>query len=187
MAQNLNHRPRRINLAILVVGTIAAIACAFGPISMVRAGVAVSVLTAVASVVLTWRQMNELVREHLAEVHALREAHSGELRAVTQAHHAESMAMIERFNERKVAFTEQIVAAQAEIAELRSSLASSELDNEAKQTRISALNKRVSDLENEVAAVDDAVTKLPRLGLDLRALDLSKLPLVYPIDERKHA
>ena len=73
MAQNLNHRPRRINLAILVVGTIAAIACAFGPISMVRAGVAVSVLTAVASVVLTWRQMNELVREHLAEVHALRE------------------------------------------------------------------------------------------------------------------
>ena len=153
----------------------------------IRALGVAAVVTALVSVWLMWRQMQQLVREHLAEVATLRKEHETALREANSAHHAETMAMIERFNARKAGYEEQIAAARAEVAELRASLASSELDNEAKQTRISALNKRVADLELEAAKIDAEVMNLPRRGLGSRTLDLSKLPLVYPIEERKQA
>lgn len=185
VAQNLEIRSRRWNLAVLVVGTVAAVACAVGPLWLVRAGVAVALLTAACSVWLAWRQMNSLVREHLAEVAALREEHAREVRALTQAHHAETMTMIERFTARKAEFAAELAAARDEAAALRASLASSELDNEAKQVRIRALNLHVRHLEDEMAAVDEVITNLPRRGR--RSVDVSKLPLVYPAVERKGA
>ncbi|WP_420176904.1 hypothetical protein [Luteococcus sp. OSA5] len=178
--------PRSKTLTILCVGTVAALACSIGPVWLVRVGLVVALLTAFASVLLTWRQMDQMVAEHLAEVRALRE----QSRAAAAAHHTEMMKAIERFSERQDAYRREIAGHKAELERLRSEVAAVSLDAEAKQTRISALNKIVSDLEKELAAAADEaeqVMNLPRRGKATRgaAIDLSGLPLVYPVGKQR--
>lgn len=174
---------RTATFVILCVGTVAAVACAFGPSWMIRVGVGVALATAFTSVFTTWRQMDKMVKAHLAEIRSLQEQARADLREANKAHHSETMAMITRFNERKAAFRQQIAAAEAEIAELRTGLAAATLDAETKQTRISALNKIVSDLEKQLAD-DESVLNLPRRAGRAAQLDVSGRPLVYPTEQK---
>lgn len=190
MTDKIPSAPSRTSTMILLcLGTVAALGCAFGPAWLVRVGLGVALVTAFASVWTTWRQMDRLVSEHLAHVKALEAAAREEMREAKRAHHAEIMSIIERFNSRKAEYRAEIDAARAEIEGLRAGLASANLDNEAKQTRISALNKLVSTLEQELAQVDDemddVVLSLPRRGVSRRGLDISGLPLVYPTQEQE--
>lgn len=180
---------RSSTLAILCVGTVLALACSVGPVWLVRVGLGVALLTAFASVLLTWRQMDRMVAEHMAEVKALRD----QARVAATAHHTEMMNAIARFNERQEAYRAEIAGHKAEIAGLRSDVAAVSLDAEAKQTRIAALNKIVSDLEKELASATDEmelaqqVMSLPRRGVATRTnrVDVTGLPLVYPTQQER--
>lgn len=176
---------RTTTLAVLVVGSILALGCAFGPAWLVRVGLAIAVLTAVASVLTTWRQMDRMVAEHTAQLQQLRD----EAREAAHRHHAESMAMIDRFAARTAAWKQEIAEARSEIEALRADHAAASLDAEAKQTRISALNKVVADLEKQLRAAEQgapALATMPRRGVALRrtAVDLSERPLVYPVAQQ---
>lgn len=183
--------PRRPTFLGLCIGTVAALACAVGPLWMVRLGVLIAIAMAVISVVSSWRQMDRMVTEHMAQLRELRE----QARQASSAHHQEMMATIERFTARSASYKAEIARHRAELDELRAGLASANLDAEAKQTRISALNKIVSDLEKQLEqAVDEVelarqVMSLPRRGVSGRRStpDISGLPLVYPTQERRQA
>ena len=154
---------------VLVVGTVVALACGLGPAWLVRVGVGVALLTAFCSLALTWREMDRMVARHAAELgeaRALTRTAREQGRAAARSHHAESMAMINRFTTRQAAHRAHIAAARAEADQLRTSLASTRLDVEAKQTRIASLNHTVRQLENELAAIQgvDEVLNLPRRG-----------------------
>lgn len=173
---------RRRTFILLCVGSVLAVGCAFGPEWLVRVGLGVALLTAVASVWMTWREMDRMVLQHMGELKALRD----EAREAAHAHHVEMMVTIARFTKRQEAYRAQIAEATAEIERLTADVAAVSLDAEAKQTRISALNKIVSDMEKQLSAAEDEVVlaqhvmSLPRRGAGRRTLDVSNIPLVYP-------
>ena len=68
---------RRIAEIVLVVGTVVAVAAAFGPIWIVRLGLAVAITAAVVACVFAWR-----------EIHTTRRAHAQAMLEATRSHGA---------------------------------------------------------------------------------------------------
>lgn len=57
-------RAHRTTQTVLVVGSVLAIAAAFGPVWLVRAGVVVAIATCVATCLLAWRELADARRRH---------------------------------------------------------------------------------------------------------------------------
>lgn len=182
-ARQLSRIPdsRRQSLVILSVGTVAALACTLGPLWLVRVGLGIAILTAMLQVWQSWRQLDRMTTEHAAQLKGLRH----EARDAAHAHHLEMMAAIARFTKRQEAYRAQIAQAHARIEGLQGELATVSEDAETKQARISALNKQISELQKQLAAAEDEVLNLPRRGLSRRHLDVSSIPLVYPIEAQQ--
>ncbi|MEL4503694.1 hypothetical protein AAEX63_02175 [Luteococcus sp. H138] len=172
---------RRQSLVILSVGTIAALACSLGPLWLTRVGLGIALLTTFVTVWLSWRQMDAMLVEHAAELKALRH----QARDAAHAHHVEMMATIARHTKRQEALRAQLAEAQGQLGAVRVELTGAQQEAATKQQRISALNKRISDLEKQLAAAEDEVLNLPRRGLARRNLDVSNIPLVYPIQGQR--
>ncbi|MEL4358524.1 MULTISPECIES: hypothetical protein [unclassified Luteococcus] len=174
-------RERRRSLLILGVGTLAALLCSLGPVWLTRIGLGIAILTAALSVWHSWRQLDHLVARHTAELKQVRHL----ARDAAHAHHVEMMTTLTRFRKRQEAQQALIAEARAQREALQTQLTAAQDDAEAKQARISSLNKRISDLEKELAAATDEVLNLPRRGASRRSLDVSRIPLVYPIEGQR--
>lgn len=66
---------RRASGVVLVVGSVLALAAAFGPVWMVRVGVVVAVATAILACVLAYRQQFMVRRQHASELLAASKRH----------------------------------------------------------------------------------------------------------------
>lgn len=166
---------RRITFAVLVVGSIASIALAFGPEWMVRIGVGVALVMAFVSVALSWRELERVHAAHRIELKALYSA------SMEQAnrHHQESLAMVERFDARAEQLketinrvTSELAAARSELSTMRGNGAWLRGEIAERQSRIFALESRISELETAREDARDNLIQLPRYGADVSQEDL---------------
>ncbi|MBB1508476.1 hypothetical protein ACX1DX_07820 [Tessaracoccus sp. Y36] len=197
---------RTIALTILAVGTVVSLASMAGNVWLVRAGVIVAVLMAVAAVYVVWRQLSFERVLHSEEL-----KHEVDLRSQqADRHHAESVAMIERYNARadnlKAVIAKlrgQLGAAKSELSSMRGNSVWLRAEVAERQARIVALEKRIADLEAERAerqAENTAnIVELPSRALhpsidDIwgedehpTMVDIAKLNLDVLPDLRRHA
>lgn len=159
---------RRITLAVLVIGSIASIALAFGPEWMVRIGVGVALVMAFVSVALSWRELERVHVAHRIELKALYNA------SMEQAdrHHQESLAMVERFDARAEQLketinrvTSELAAARSELSTMRGNSAWLRGEIAERQSRIHTLESRISELETVRDDARDNLIQLPRYGV----------------------
>lgn len=155
---------RNLALTILIVGTIASVASMVGGIWLVRAGVVVAIMMAVAAVHVVRRELQRERTAHREEVRrqvALRVEQSDK-------HHGDAMDMLERFNDRvnnlkTVIFTQrrQLGAAHAELSSMRGNSVWLRGEIAERQSRLDELAAALADAE---AAQSANVINLPRYG-----------------------
>ncbi|GAA4890984.1 hypothetical protein GCM10025789_04560 [Tessaracoccus lubricantis] len=197
---------RTVALTILAVGTVVSLASLAGNVWLVRAGVVVAILMAVASTWVVWRQLAFERTLHAEEL-----KHEVDLRSQqADRHHAESVAMIERYNARaenlKAVIAKlrgQLGAAKSELSSMRGNSAWLRAEVAERQARIVALEKRIAELEaeNEAREAEETVNIVELPGRALRPtideiwgedehptiVDLAKLDLDVLPDLRLHA
>ncbi len=120
---------------MLIVGTVLAIAAAFGPVWVARIGVALAVATGVAACVYAWR-----------EVRANRHDHARELLTASQQH-GRALTEERQHNARVVQVLRgRVSTAQAEVERQRVTV-------NGMQVEISTLRGHVTNLRGEIAAL----------------------------------
>ena len=190
---------RTIAIAILALGSLAALASLFGGVWFVRAGVVVAIAMAFCAVFFAWREL-ALERQR----HAVEMQHEIALRAQQASRfHEESVAMIGRFNARAenlqaviAKLRSQLGAARAELSSMRGNAAWLRAEVAERQARVDALELKLAELEAEESGT---LLRLPRNAVspsvddiwgedehptmvDLARLDLDAIPEI-----RKHA
>lgn len=141
---------------MLAIGALAALACAFGSVWVIRAGVLVALLVAAGALTFAFRQMSSMRKAHLAELKTLRASAA----TANRTHHAESMRLIADFTHRVREHGEQVeqlrtdlATTRQELSSVRGNLVSARADGVAKSEQITALQGTVGELEEQVAAL----------------------------------
>lgn len=193
---------RTVALTILIVGTLVSLASMLGNVWVMRGGIVVAILMAVAVAYVVWKQLRV---ERVRHAHEMR--HEVSLRAQqADRHHEESVAMIERYNARAenlksviAKLRSQLGAVKSELSSMRGNSAWLRAEIAERQARIEALAKRIADLEAERQDEESNIVTLP--GRALRPnideiwgedehptmVDLAKLNLDVLPDLRQHA
>lgn len=147
---------RKASVIGLVAASVVALACAFGPIWVVRAGLLIAVAGAVFSVWFAFRELARMDVIHRTELKAERLARS----AADRAHHAESMELISTFKSRYLAHATQVddlrgdlAGVQQELSTLRGNLVSARAESVAKAQTISELQAALAEREAELTAL----------------------------------
>lgn len=161
---------RRGVLAMLIVCTVLAVACAVIPsIWAARAGVLVALVMAWVSVLMAWREMESIRTAHLAELKAVRQASVKE----EQRHHKESMDMIDTFANRVGILSKSLSDTRGKLDRAENELSTLRGDKAALQYKVAAGNKKVNALESRVAELE---TELAGILADAEAGRVVDLP-----------
>jgi len=147
---------RRASGFVLVVGSVLAAIAAFGPIWIVRAGVAVAVATAVLACVLAYRQLFVVRRQHAEESLSASRRHGAALRE-ERSHNA---SVVDALSDRLSYAGEVIQGQRVIIAKLQSTVSSLNGDTvhlrgeiAHRETVISSLRETVRSREAELIAL----------------------------------
>ncbi|WP_245569932.1 cell division topological specificity factor MinE [Acidipropionibacterium thoenii] len=155
---------------MLIVCTVLAVACAVIPsIWVARAGVLVALVMAWVSVLMAWREVENLRISHLAEMKAIRQASMAE----EQRHHKESMEMIDTFANRVGVLAKTISDTRGKLDRAENELSTLRGDKAALQYKVAAGNKKVNALESRVAELE---TELAGVLADAEAGRLADIP-----------
>ena len=133
---------RRASGFVLAVGSVVALVAAFGPIWMVRAGVAVAVATAILACVLAYRQLFLVRRQHAQEMLGASRRHGESLRE-ERTHNA---SVVDTLSLRIAQAGDIIDGQQVIIGEL--------------QTVVSTLNGNAVHLRGEIAHREKVISSL---------------------------
>ncbi len=176
----------KVAVAILVIGAVLAVAAAFGPVWVIRAGIALAIAGGVIALVLAGRVLVAQRRDAAVKSLAAVKAH-GQALSVERGRNAE---VVETLSKQLHMTAERLDAARAEadhqrttIAGLRGQLSTLRGDNAAlraaiarRESELSGLRATIARLESELAAaraerptpgeetaeVDDQVVAMPR-------------------------
>lgn len=181
---------RKAAVAVLVAGGIAALACAFGSIWVVRVGVVLALVAATVALAFSFSEIRRLNEAHRLELRAMRRSAS----EAAAKHHAESMELIETFRARYAAHAEQVgdlraelAATQTELSTVRGNLVSARAEAASKTQQVVALEAAIAEHETELAVlteqlraletpeVEGEVVTIPQRAISRKAL-AAKLP-----------
>lgn len=155
---------------MLIVCTAVAVACAVVPnVWIVRAGVLVALVMAWVSVLMSWREVENLRTAQFAELKAMRQASVKE----EQRHHKESMEMIDTFANRVGILSKSLADSRGKLDRAENELATLRGDKAALQYKVAAGNKKVNALESRIAELE---TELAGVLADAEAGRLADLP-----------
>ena len=173
-------RPSRLRRAaeiVLVVGTVLAVAAAFGPTWATRVGVGIAVVAAVSACVLAWRELFTAERSHARTMLATSQRHGAQLRAERE-HNA---AVVDTLSGRVREVTGVVDGQRVTIAGLRHEIFPLEGDRTMLRGQLQQRDKVISWLRSTVRSQDAELESLrtqlraAELGLD-DAADLHHLP-----------
>ncbi len=149
---------RRASQLILIIGTVVAVAAAFGPTWLVRVGVVVAVAAAVSGCVLAWQELFSAERKHAREMLAASKAHGQAL----SEERTRNGAVLDTLNRRVKDATVVIGGQRVIIATLRSEISTLKGDTahlrsevEQRETVITSLRETVKTREAELIALRD--------------------------------
>jgi hypothetical protein len=147
---------RRVSGVILVVGSVLAVAAAFGSLWVVRGGVVLAVLAAVFATTVTWRELTRERRRHAAETLAASRAHGQALRD-ERSHNQQVLQVVTDRNSRAVAEIERqhvvIAGMRTEISTLRGDKAALTATLAQRDRTIGSLRDTVRTQEAELLAL----------------------------------
>ncbi|NNG20830.1 hypothetical protein HJ590_14920 [Naumannella sp. ID2617S] len=137
----------RLTQVVLTVGTVLALAAAFGPLWVARVGVVIAVVAALLSVRFALAEVRQARAQHLREkVDALR-AHGAQLSA-ERTQNREVVASLAEHNHRA---NRRIVELQGRIGSLRAELSTLKGDHVAVQSRLTQRDEQVAELRRDLA------------------------------------
>lgn len=147
----------------MILVTLVGLACALGPLWMVRAGLFASILGAALSVWFAFREISRLELLHRTELKTAREAAA----LAAHAHHVESMDLIDTFTARYKAHGEQLAQLrsdlsrrQVELSTLRGNLVSVRAESDRRGSRIRDLEADLLTGQAELAALEAKLADL---------------------------
>lgn len=141
---------RRATQLVLVLGTVLAVAAAFGPLWLVRTGVVVAVAAGVLACVLAWRELFSARRQHAKAMLAASHEHG----AAMTAERTRNAAVVDTLSERARSAGMVIAGQRVTIGQLRTEVLALHGD---KTQLIAELKQRagvISGLRETVAARD---------------------------------
>lgn len=161
----------RVTQVVLAVGTVLALAAAFGPVWVARVGVAIAVLAAILAVRFAWAELRqtrtEYAREQVVQLRAHREQLSAERR-----HTGEVVAVLSAHNERA---DQRIVQLQSTIGGLRTELSTLRGDHVALTARISERDQHIARLGRDLAARENELQELRTASASASADDSAEV------------
>lgn len=150
---------RRATQAALAVGAVLAVAAAFGPVWIVRAGVVVALLSGFLGVRWAWHELRQ-AREHAGrrQVDDLRH-HNAQL-SMERRRNLEVVEALQHYDETN---SEKLVQLQVTIGELRTEITALNGDKAALVDDVTERDRRIEDL---VATLADREAELAELSAD---------------------
>lgn len=158
---------RSVGLVVLVVGGVLGVAAAFGPLWVIRAGIAVAVLAGAIAFILVWRQVTRVQRaredDRAAALHKQAEAMSEQRQQhteVLETLNTRQDALRAQLRELRIAHADRLI----ELNTLRGDKTALQADIDRAAAEVASLRERVAELEEKLAIEDGhaEVFSLPR-------------------------
>ena len=153
----------RASQLVLIGGAVISAAAAFGPTWLVRAGVVLAVAAGVVAVVLAFRHLHSVRKQHAAKLHKINAEH-GENLTAERAHNAE---VVQVLTERATAAHGTVKKQQVRIGELNAKVTQLTGDNATLRSRLKSREVTISGLRETLRTRDTEISLLRSdLGLD---------------------
>ncbi|WP_133626709.1 hypothetical protein [Enemella evansiae] len=137
----------RVTQVVLGVGTLLALAAAFGPVWVARVGVVIAVLAALFAVRFAWAELKQARADHAREQVAQLRAHREQLSA-ERRQSSEVVAALSAHNEQA---DQRIVTLQSTIGSLRGELSTLRGDHAALTAGLAERDQRIAQLGRDLA------------------------------------
>jgi len=165
---------------VLVLGIVVAVAAAFGPVWLIRAGIAAMIVAAVVACVCAWRELSLARQEHSAAMLAAAKNH-GKALTEERRHNATVVDTLTDRAKAAAAEAERLrvdrVQLQRVIASLHGDKAGLKAELALRETTIAKLREAIHAIEAETENTEDAeVLGLPRRVLNEHESLWSQLP-----------
>lgn len=165
---------QRISTTVLIVGTVLSLGSLAGPDWVLRVGVVVALVSAVASCALAWRELYLTKRKHAQDLLVVNRRHTEDLRA-ERRHNSDVLGTVSdramRWRQEVDRQQTQIAGLRVEVTALRSDLTSVRRQLVRADSVITGLRETVRDRDVEIALMRTTTTDgaaellaLPRRG-----------------------
>lgn len=156
----------RASQIVLIVGAVLCAAAAIGPLWAVRVGIGLAIATGVIAVVLTFRHLRQLRREHAARLLAMTRDHGAAL-STERNRNAE---VVQVLTDRARLATQTASKQQVRIGELNAKVTELTGDNARLRSVVKSRDLTIVGLRETIRSRDTEI-QLLRADLDLDAID----------------
>lgn len=156
----------RASQIVLIVGAVLCAAAAIGPLWAVRVGIGLAIATGVIAVVLTFRHLRQLRREHAARLLAMTRDHGAAL-STERNRNAE---VVQILTDRAQLATQTASKQQVRIGELNAKVTELTGDNARLRSEVKSRDLTIVGLRETIRSRDTEI-QLLRADLDLAAID----------------
>ncbi|QDP95201.1 hypothetical protein FOE78_04080 [Microlunatus elymi] len=156
----------RASQIVLIIGAVACAAAALGPQWLVRVGIGLAIATGVIAVVLAFKHIRQLRREHAARLLKMTKDHGAAL-TTERDRNAE---VVQVLTDRAQTAVEQSKKQRVRIGELNAKVTELTGDNAALRSKVKSRDVTIAGLRETVRSRDTEI-QLLRADLDLEAID----------------
>ncbi|MDO5498823.1 MAG: hypothetical protein Q4F67_03975 [Propionibacteriaceae bacterium] len=161
---------RRATHLTLGAGAVLGLAAAFGPIWIVRAGIALAVIAGVLAVRFAWLELRANRLEHGDQVLGQALAHNEQLTTERQR----NLEVVEALRQAGEGADEQVVKLQIRIGQLRTELSSLRGDHAALKADVIARDHRIKRLTADLAARENELREAKGVAEDAEVLSMPR-------------
>jgi hypothetical protein len=155
----------RASQLVLIIGSVLCAGAALGPAWLVRVGIVLAIITGILAVVLAFRHIRNLRREHAARVLKMTKDHG----AAMTGERRRNAEVVEVLTQRANSASEQAKRQRVRIGELNAKVTELTGDNAYLRSELKSRDLTISGLRETVRSRDTEIQML-RADLDLEAL-----------------
>lgn len=156
----------RASQIVLIIGAVLCAAAAAGPVWAVRAGIGLAIATGAVAVVLAFKHLRQVRREHAAKLLAMSRDHG----AALTAERTRNTEVVQVLTDRARTATDRATKQQVRIGELNIKVTELTGDNARLRSELKSRDVTISGLRETIRSRDTEI-QLLRSDLDLEAID----------------
>lgn len=157
----------RASQIVLIAGAVLCAAAAVGPVWAVRVGIGLAIATGAIAVVLAFKHLRQVRREHAAKLSTLTREHGSAL----SAERTRNAEVVQVLSDRARAATDRATKQQVRIGELNTKVTELTGDNARLRSELKSRDVTISGLRETIRSRDTEIQML-RADLDLEAIDM---------------